>query len=213
VLSYLYELPMGPGKKLLNHGVASKVAGGWQVGGVHRYQSGAPVMINAFATTLQTFTSGSFRFSQIPGVPLISPNASHYNAFSSDPSGCTENPDDGTFSSNSNNNFFNCAAILDPNAPGLVAQRGYTFGNMPLFFSGIRSPWYINEDFSITKRTLIAEGQTITLKVDIPNAFNRHVFGQLDGNPFSGTFGSTGGGGHAVQNAPRAIQITLRYEF
>jgi hypothetical protein len=84
---------------------------------------------------------------------------------------------------------------------------------MPLFFSGIRSPWYINEDFSITKRTLIAEGQTITFKVDIPNAFNRHVFGQLDGNPFSGTFGSPGGGGHAVLNAPRQIQLTLRYEF
>jgi len=211
VLSYLYELPMGPGKKLLNHGVASKVAGGWQVGGVHRYQSGAPVLINSFATTLPTFTSGSFRFSQVPGVPLISPNASHFDPFGGN-SGCTPS-DDGTFTSNSTNNFFNCAAIIDPNAKNLVAQRGYTFGNMPLFFSGIRSPWYINEDFSITKRTLIAEGQTITFKVDIPNAFNRHVFGQLDGNPFSGTFGSPGGGGHAVQNAPRQIQLTLRYEF
>jgi len=211
VISYLYELPMGPGKKLLNHGVASKVAGGWQLGGVHRYQSGAPVMINAFATTLQTFTSGSFRFSQVPGVPLISPNASHFNPFGEN-SGCTPNPD-GTFTANSSNNFFNCAAIIDPNASDLVTQRGYTFGNMPLFFSGIRSPWYINEDFSITKRTLIAEGQTITFKVDIPNAFNRHVFGQLSGNPFDGSFGVPGGGGHSVNSAPRQIQLTLRYEF
>ena len=40
VLSYVYELPVGPGKKYLSHGVASKVLGGWQVGGVQRYQTG-----------------------------------------------------------------------------------------------------------------------------------------------------------------------------
>ena len=106
---------------------------------------------------------------------------------------------------------FNCAAILDPNAPDLVAQRGYTFGNMPLFFSGLRSPWYINEDFSITKRTLIAEGQTITFKVDIPNAFNRHVFGTLDGWPGDGNFGAPKSLG--VVSPTRQIQFTLRYEF
>lgn len=211
VLSYLYELPVGPGKKFLNHGVASKIAGGWQVGGVHRYQSGAPVMINAFATTLQTFTSGSFRFSQVPGVPLISPNASHFDPFGAN-SGCTSHPD-GTFTPNSSNNFFNCAAIIDPNAPDLVAQRGYTFGNLPLFFSGIRSPSYVNEDFSIIKRTAIAEGQAITFKMDIPNAFNRHVFGQLEGNPFDGSFGVPGKAGHGVNSPQRQIQLTLRYEF
>jgi hypothetical protein len=210
VLSYLYELPAGPGKKFLNHGAASKIVGGWQVGGVHRYQSGSPVLINAFASS-NPFSNGNFRFSQIPGVPLIGPNASQFNPFGAN-SGCTSHPD-GTFTPNSSNNFFNCAAIIDPNAPNLVAQRGYTFGNLPVFFSGIRSPGYVNEDFSIVKRTAIAEGQVITFKVDFPNAFNRHVFGELDGNPFSGTFGVPGGGGHGVLNAPRQIQLTLRYEF
>jgi Carboxypeptidase regulatory-like domain len=210
VLSYLYELPVGPGKKFLNHGAASKIAGGWQVGGVHRYQSGSPVIINAFASS-NPFSNGNFRFSQVPGVPLISPNASQFNPFGAD-SGCTHH-DDGTFTPNSSNNFFNCAAIIDPNANDLVAQRGYTFGNMPVYFSGIRSPGYVNEDFSIIKRTTIAEGHIITFKVDIPNAFNRHVFGELDGSPFDSTFGVPGGGGHAVLNAPRQIQLTLRYEF
>ena len=210
VLSYLYELPAGPGKKYFSHGVSSKVLGGWQVGGVHRYQSGSPVLINAFASS-NPFSNGNFRFSQVPGVPLISANASGFNPFGGN-SGCTSHPD-GTFTPNSSNNYFNCAAIIDPNAPDLVAARGYTFGNMPVFFSGIRSPGYINEDFSIIKRTAITEGQFITFKVDFPNAFNRHVFGQLDGNPFSGTFGVPGGGGHSVLNASRQIQLTLRYEF
>jgi len=181
-----------------------------QVGGVHRYQSGSPVLINAFATS-NPFSNGNFRFSQIPGTSLISPNASHFNPFGAD-SGCSPNSD-GTFTANSSNNFFNCAALLDPNAPGLVTARGFAFGNLPVFFSNIRSPGYMSEDFSIIKRTAITETQLITFKMDIPNAFNRHVFGQLDGNPLSGSFGVPGGGGHSILNGTRQIQLTLRYEF
>jgi hypothetical protein len=222
VLSYLYEFPAGPGKRFFNHGPASKVLGGWQVGAVQRYQTGAPVLINASAKS-NPYANGNFRLSQIPGVPLISPDASHYDPFSIQPGGCSENAD-GTFSNQtytdaggntlvSTNHFFNCAALLDPNADQLVAQRGYAFGNLPIRFSGLRSPTYINEDFSITKRTELAEAKYLTFKMDIPNAFNRHVFGQLDGNIGDGSFGAPGGGSHSVISAPRRIQLTLRYEF
>ena len=219
VLSYFYELPAGPGKKFFNHGVASKVLGGWQVGGVQRYHSGAPVSIGA-AGTSNPFANGNFRLNQIAGVPLISPNASHYDPFSKSPSGCDSHPD-GTYTTQidpatnqpSTNNFFNCAAFQDPNAPDLVAQRGYTFGNLPVRFSGLRSPGFFNEDFAIVKRTTIGEGKALTFKVDFPNAFNRHVFGQLDGNIGSGTFGAEGRGGDFVLSAPRQIQLTARFEF
>ena len=212
VLSYLYELPAGPGKRFLAHGVGSKVLGGWQVGGVHRYQSGTPFRISAGATS-NPFSNGNFRFSQIPGVPLFSPNASHYDPRGPN-SGCSPNPD-GTFTAKSSNNFFNCAALIDPNASLLVATQGYTFGNLPPFFSGIRNPGYVNEDFSIIKRTALTETHFITFKVDIPNAFNRHKFSAIDGSPTSGTFGMPGacGNGRCVLNAPRQIQLTLRYEF
>ena len=211
VLSYLYELPAGPGKKYFNHGVPSKVLGGWQVSGVHRYQNGSPLVINEFATS-PNFTGGNYRFSVLPGVPLISPNASSFNRFGAD-SGCHANAN-GTFTANTSNNFFNCAALLDPNASAsLVAQQGFVFGNLPVAFSNIRSPGFINEDFAIIKRTYITESQSFILKVDIPNAFNRHVFGGIDGNPTSSTFGVPGGGNHSVLNAARQIQITLRYQF
>lgn len=210
VLSYLYELPAGPGKKYFSHGPASKVLGGWEVGGIHRYQKGAPLLINAFATSAP-FTGGNFRYSLIPGVPLLSPNASSFNPFGA-PSGCTENPD-GTFKSQSTNNFLNCAALLDSNAASLVAQRGYVFGNLAPMYGNIRSPGFINEDFSIIKKTALSEGHALLFKVDIPNAFNRHVFGGFDGNPTSGTFGVPGGGGHSVLSPPRNIQLTFRYQF
>jgi len=212
VLSYLYELPAGPGKKYFSHGVASKVLGGWQVGAVHRYQAGSPTRLNSYAKSPpSSVANGNFRYSLIPGVPVLSPNASQFNPFGGN-SGCSENSD-GTFSSRSSNNFFNCAAFLDPNQDSLVAQRGYAFGNAPPFFSGIRSPGYMNEDFSIIKRTVLTETQTLTFKVDIPNAFNRHTFAGIDGDPGSSTFGVAGGGGHGVLNSARRIQLTFRYEF
>jgi hypothetical protein len=209
VISYLYELPVGPGKKYLNHGVASKVLGGWQIGAVHRYQTGSPVILNSFAPS-PPFSGGNFKYTRVPGVPIFSPDKASFNPELD--TGCTENPTDGTFFSNTTNNYFNCAAFFDQNAPGLVAQRGYLFGNLPLTLGNVRSDSYFSEDFAITKRTQIAEGHSLILKVDIPNAFNRHVFGTLDGFIGSGTFGVPKGP-RGIINASRVIQITLRYQF
>jgi hypothetical protein len=40
-ISYIYELPFGPRKKYLAvSGVAGKLAGGWQLTGIHQDQSG-----------------------------------------------------------------------------------------------------------------------------------------------------------------------------
>ena len=44
VVSYVYELPVGKGKKFLDKGGAvDRALGGWQIGGVQRYQSGQPL--------------------------------------------------------------------------------------------------------------------------------------------------------------------------
>ncbi|HET8967729.1 MAG TPA: TonB-dependent receptor, partial [Candidatus Acidoferrum sp.] len=216
VLSYIYELPAGPGKKYLNHGVASKILGGWQVAGVQRYQSGTPTVFNTFAPSAPQ-TDGAFRYSIIPGVPILAPNHGSFDpgaatANSNMSGGCNEDPNTGLFTPASSNNFFNCAAFMDPNATGLVAQRGYVYGNAPLVLGNVRSPGYFNEDFAIQKRTTIFENQAIVFKVDIPNAFNRHVFGTLDGFIGDQTFGAPKGN-LAVVSPVRQIQFTLRYEF
>jgi hypothetical protein len=243
VISYLYELPAGPGKKYLTHGVPSKVLGGWQVGGVQRYQSGAPTVINEYATA-NPYSTGNYRYSLIPGVtpfgtgkwtPALQGSANGglvLTGVSSTPgllgtanfsggwnSGCSENVvGPGLFSPNGTAATpANCSAFLDPSAAtappgGAVAQ--YVFGNLPPVVSWWRSPIFKNEDFSIIKRTTIREGQDILFKLDIPNAFNRHTFGAIDGTPTDSNFGVPGGlGNHAVINATRQIQATLRYEF
>ena len=47
VVAFNYELPIGPGKPILNHGIASKILGGWQVNGILNYQSGTPIVVSA----------------------------------------------------------------------------------------------------------------------------------------------------------------------
>ena len=211
VLSYLYELPAGPGKRYLSHGVASKVLGGWQIGGVQRYQSGTPTILNTFVPS-PPGTDGAFRLTLVPGVPILAPNHGSFNGTntSSQNSGCFDHAD-GTMTPNSSNNFFNCAAFMDPNAPNLVTQRGFVYGNAPLVLGNVRSQRYFNEDFAIQKRTVLHENHAIIFKTDIPNAFNRHVFGTLDGWPGDSNFGAPKG--LTVVSPIRQIQFTLRYEF
>ncbi|HET8825650.1 MAG TPA: hypothetical protein VFM77_11015, partial [Terriglobales bacterium] len=233
VLSYLYEFPVGPGKKYLNHGVASKILGGWQVGGVHRYQSGSPTVINEFATS-NPYSTGNYRFSLVPGVSRFgsggqwTPGAQvgtngglHIASVGGTPqfiggwnSGCFESS--GVFQPNGTSPTpANCNAYVDPSAASLGAGGGYVFGTLPTVVGWWRSPGYKNEDFSIIKRTVISESKVFLLKFDIPNAFNRHTLTGIDGNPFDGHFGAAGwfGGGIGVINGPRDIQVTGRFEF
>jgi Carboxypeptidase regulatory-like domain len=216
VLSYLYELPIGKGKKFLNKGgIADKVLGGWQVGGVMRYQSGAPFIPFSSDAKNTKFGTANTRLSRVPGVPLLAPNHDSYDPFSPDPSGCDEQPD-GTFVAQSTNNFFNCAAFLDPNVASLVAQRGYTFGSLSKVFGDIRSPAYMNEDFSLIKRFTLYEAHVLSFKADFVNLFNRHTLARGDGCVTCASFGRPGaqfGGSPSSLNGQKLVQFTFRYQF
>src|SRR5690242_1908827 len=211
VVSYIYELPVGKGKKFLNKsGVVDKVLGGWQVGGVQRYQSGQPLAFGC-ATGVPSY-DGCIRFNRVPGQPLLSPTASSFDVASvilNCGTGCTAN-DGGTFSAPAGvATYWNCAAFIDPNAPNLVAARGYTFGNMPRIIGNVRSQGYVNEDFSIIKRMSLFESHSLILKAELFNAFNRHVFTRPDTGLQDGSFGTSFG----TVNGPRNVQFTLRYDF
>jgi len=223
VVSYIYELPVGKGKKFLNKGgLTDKVLGGWQVGGVQRYQSGQPLSFSCnggqFGGPISGY-DGCLRLDRVPGQPLLSPTASSFDpaapVFS--PSGAPPPPapgctahKDGTFTAPAGvATYFNCAAFFNPNASDLVAQRGFVFGNMPRITGEVRSQKYFNEDFSIIKRLRVTESQSLTLKADLVNAFNRHVFSRPDAGPADGTFGAVFG----TVDGSRKVQFALRYQF
>jgi hypothetical protein len=54
IQSYVYELPFGPGKKWAEHGVASKVIGGWQVSGILTLLTGTPFYMGANGGSLNS---------------------------------------------------------------------------------------------------------------------------------------------------------------
>ena len=65
VSTVLYELPIGPNKRWLNSGLASKVIGGWQVSGIFTAQSGLPLTIGGNGTVLNT--PGNSAFANLTG--------------------------------------------------------------------------------------------------------------------------------------------------
>ena len=85
----------------------------------------------------------------------------------------------------------------------------YEFGDVPRVTSEVRNYRYINEDFSVLKKTPIGEGKTMFLKIDIPNGFYRHIFSTPDTNPYDNNFGIP----NATIEAPRQLQLTGRIQF
>jgi hypothetical protein len=69
-ISGVYELPIGPGKKLLNKGgpVAKNILGGWELTGVFQYASGNPQTV--YSSNNDPFLNGFNRANFDPSVAL-----------------------------------------------------------------------------------------------------------------------------------------------
>jgi len=65
VLSAIYELPWGPGKRWMKDSTMGKIVGGWQVSGLFVAQSGTPLTITGNGTLLNT--PGNTAFANLNG--------------------------------------------------------------------------------------------------------------------------------------------------
>ncbi len=218
VVSYLYQLPVGKGKHFLGNanGVVDRIVGGWQIGGIQRYESGQPISFGC--ATAPPAYGECIRFDQVPGSSILS------DAFKSDHWNPITDP---IFNSINLPNVVNAgqAAFDDPNSPAHVAARGYVFGNTPRVFSNVRMKPYLSEDFSFIKRTKITETKDLNLQITMINAFNRHIWNRPeDLNPYDSqltsrafglmqitNFSNLGGGSYLL--LPRKIQLQLKFEF
>ena len=59
VASWVYELPFGSRKRFANQGVISKIAGGWQVGGILSFADGTPINVAQLGDTAGLNTLGN----------------------------------------------------------------------------------------------------------------------------------------------------------
>ncbi|WP_238324680.1 carboxypeptidase regulatory-like domain-containing protein [Pseudacidobacterium ailaaui] len=202
VVSYLYDLPFGKGRKFLAnaHPVVNQILGGWRIGGIQRYVTGQPMSFYG-AIGIPGFDNG-IRFNRVPGVSVYSDVARNhkFNPFN------YTGPCNGT-------GYFNCAAFADPNAN----RNGgpYHFGTMPRNSADIRTFNYADEDMNLNKTWQVHEQVGIDLRLEAFNVFNRHVFAKPDTNPYDPSFGqilnqfNTG----QLVLGPRNMQVVLRIHY
>ena len=213
VVSYLYELPFGKGRKFLNKNtLLNYVIGGWQIGGIQRYQSGQPVSFGC-ATGIPgyqnciRFSKGSADYASA----AYKSNKLHPSSFNGQswfnqayrPAGSRGTGDPGV--------SMDQAAFVDNNAY-FRGAGAFTLGQgIDRVTSSVSSPLWLSEDFSVIKRVPITEAVHFELKAEAIDAFNRHNFNVPSVNPNDPAFGIPQIG--SVDLGPRVIQLTGRISF
>jgi hypothetical protein len=206
-ISGVYELPIGPGKRFLNHGgiVAKNILGGWQLSGVFTYGSGFPIGGSGqdggegFGANTNPYQNGFNRPNYDPSIPANVNFGNYFNSF------------------NAAVPVFNTAAFSDP---------GFAAGTSPRFVSVFRLPWMLNENFALAKHLYAGEHVSAELRMEFFNILNRVQVcgpdnGVDDGDHFGivnpGTFNVNGNNvtiSQACQaNTPRQGEAYIKINF
>jgi hypothetical protein len=213
-----YELPFGTGHHLLSGSkLWSRVAGGWTVGSILTWQSGAPFSIlslrgtlnrtgtRAAQNTASTDLTGS-QLDDIIGFYMTGDGPYFINP-------ANINPRDHRGTTQEGQPLFTGQAFYNP-GPGTVGNlQRRMFDNPPVF----------NLNANITKITHITERQVVELRLEAVNAINHasfynganYGFGNSAGAPdarFNINSASFGRIGYTF-NGPRAVQLGLHYRF
>ncbi len=160
-LHFNYDLPFGPGKRILNHRSAAGILlGGWALSGILRYQSGFPIPIS------MNNTLGIFSQRLRPDAVLGQNPATTIGTGEFDP-----------------------AINRRMNLNAFAAPAPFRLGTAPPTSQELRTFSYLNEDFSLTKETRITEGVRLENYGQFFNILNRHRFHTFENNFSSTSFG------------------------
>ncbi|MBI1786073.1 MAG: carboxypeptidase regulatory-like domain-containing protein [Acidobacteria bacterium] len=180
VLSAVYDLPFGKGRKLGASAPkwANAAIGGWQVNGIYTFQSGQPLNFG------------------VSGTPAYAGSRASYTGAAEAVTGGGVTSRLGGVSGGSG--YLNAAAFRVP--------VSFEFGNTPRLDSRVRGPVTVNLDFSLIKSFPLAERLRLQFRAEAFNLTNTPVFGLPNttvGNPGFGVIG-----GQA--NSPRNLQMALK---
>jgi hypothetical protein len=241
-ISYLYELPFGKGKQFLNHnGFLDRVVGGWEIGGIQRYQSGQPVDFGC--ATGAAYYQNCFRFTRGEAgqggfaSATYRKNKNHANIFNQESWFKPAYRPIGTVNASDPGVSLQDAAFIDKNRTGYTNVPGqqwlrkfspecadtcsyepYVFGSgISRVTEEIQGPKYLAEDVSLIKNISITERWKFQLKMDATDLLNRHRQGMPDTQPGDACYQNNLCGGFGVPTftdyGPRNLQLSGRITF
>jgi hypothetical protein len=200
VVSYVYDLPFGRGKKFLSSSRAADYAvGGWSLTGIQRYQAGNPVSFGC-ATSIPGMFVNQEGVVHCVRWNLVAGQHIHSTALSQ-----------GSFNPAiaGHNQWYNAGAFSDPNA-NVTGSQPYSYGNKPAFQGNDRATNFYDEAWGLVKSIPITEKIRGVFRAELFNAFNRHIFGYPDSGPYDGSaFGTV----TTLRNSPRTAQFEFRAQF
>ncbi|HEU0004668.1 MAG TPA: carboxypeptidase regulatory-like domain-containing protein, partial [Terriglobia bacterium] len=179
VMSYLWELPFGKGRKWGNgwHPAANTVLGGWQVNGITTFQSGLPIFVTQSAQALN-LRDGAQR-------PM-------WNGNDANLTGTKEQK---------------IAKWFDTSA--FSTTPAFTLGNAPRVMPDLRVDGEKSFDLSLFKNNYFHEGKwNVQFRTEFFNAFNRVRFAGPNaqvGNSAFGVVSSQGNGPRQIQMAIKLV--------
>ncbi len=186
-MSFMYELPFGPGKPWLsNRGIARYVFGGWQINGVLSYASGYPLAIGGNYNLIPAGGVGENR--------IVTPNAVAGATRGLAQSGKWEQ-----------------GVSVYANINAWSQLSGYGIGSSEYILHDLRGFASRNENLAIFKSFDIYERVKLQLKGESQNAFNRFVPADpnMSWNPTNTLWGKS----TAQGNGPRVIQVGAKLTF
>jgi hypothetical protein len=181
--AYTYDLPVGRGKHFSVGRVGDALVGDWRVSGMMNYESGTPMSVSHSYSPIGT---GSRVF------------ITSYEGWRAPIKGEKFDP--------------NVDVWLDINQfnQGIsTTVLNTVFGNATRNNPKLRTPWSLNESFSIARDLRFTERFALTLRGEAFNLFNRVRWGI----PASAVTGSNFGKVTTQGNTPRRMQLAFRLVF
>ena len=148
-VTWIYELPIGPGKAIDVDGVLGQIVGGWTLTGIHNYRSGSTLSV--FDSRLNG-AGYPIRPDVVDGVDPVIYDGSAVDLVRGTP-------------------YLNPAAFATQpfTAQGIPAR----IGTAPPILLDARGPAFYSEDFGLLKRVSAGGARSVEFRVDLINAFNR----------------------------------------
>ena len=187
--SYVYELPFGHNKSMLNSGIGSALLGGWRTSGVYSYSTGLPfsVTLGGNYNSAIDINGNGTAMPNLVGTPKIVGNVKCWFYYSANKS---------------------CQALSPSTADAYaLPPTGVPSGNNGL--NTLRGPHTSVFDFGLMRDFGITERANLQFRWEVFNLTNSTLFAQPSASLTSSSVGTI----TSLAGDPRIMQFALRLSF